>query len=96
MADKITRAKYLKQYGPLTTAWKEYERIRKVSSAHTSLTNGTSEVYHSSLELNQAEEDLRHSLEVAITASIDLFQMVDKQQLSLAFIRHAGQIVRGG
>lgn len=40
-------------------------------------------VFHSSLELTAQEEDIRHSLEVAITAAIDLFQMVDKQQLSL-------------
>ena len=33
--------------------------------------------------MTHQEEDLRSSLEVAITAAIDLFQMVDKQQLSL-------------
>jgi hypothetical protein len=53
-------------------------------SVHSTLTNGVAAaIYHSSLELTQAEEDLRHSLEIAITAAIDLFQMVDKQQLSL-------------
>ncbi|KAF2667919.1 hypothetical protein BT63DRAFT_426768 [Microthyrium microscopicum] len=50
-------------------------------SAVTSELNGA--IYHSSLELSHMEEDLRHSLEIAITAAIDLFQMVDKQQLSL-------------
>jgi ankyrin repeat protein len=53
------------------------------NSFHSSLTDGLPPIFHSRLELTTEEEDLRHSLEVAITAAIDLFQMVDKQQLSL-------------
>jgi ankyrin repeat protein len=53
------------------------------NSLQSSLTDGVTPVFHSSLQLTAEEEDLRHSLEVAITAAIDLFQMVDKQQLSL-------------
>jgi ankyrin repeat protein len=53
------------------------------NSVHSSMTNGVHGVYQSHLDLNHQEEELRHALEVAITAAIDLFQMVDKQQLSL-------------
>jgi ankyrin repeat protein len=53
------------------------------NSLQTSISEGILPVFHSSLELSAEEDDLRHSLEIAITASIDLFQMVDKQQLSL-------------
>lgn len=37
----------------------------------------------SSLEIDDEEDLMRTSLETAVTAAIDLFQMVDKQQLSL-------------
>ncbi|KAF2182159.1 hypothetical protein K469DRAFT_691395 [Zopfia rhizophila CBS 207.26] len=37
----------------------------------------------STLELDDEEDMMRRSLETAVTAAIDLFQMVDKQQLSL-------------
>ena len=37
----------------------------------------------STLEINDQEDQMRRSLETAVTAAIDLFQMVDKQQLSL-------------
>jgi hypothetical protein len=37
----------------------------------------------SALELHEEEDAMRRSLETAVTAAIDLFQMVDKQQLSL-------------
>jgi hypothetical protein len=39
--------------------------------------------YTSNIEMDQEEEMMRSSLETAVTAAIDLFQMVDKQQLSL-------------
>ncbi|CAI6246094.1 unnamed protein product [Periconia digitata] len=37
----------------------------------------------SELEIDEEEDLMRRSLETAVTAAIDLFQMVDKQQLSL-------------
>ena len=37
----------------------------------------------STLEIGDEEDAMRNSLETAVTAAIDLFQMVDKQQLSL-------------
>ena len=37
----------------------------------------------STLEIGHEEDAMRNSLETAVTAAIDLFQMVDKQQLSL-------------
>lgn len=52
-------------------------------SLQSSISDGVPPVFHSSLELTAEEDDIRHSLEIAITAAIDLFQMVDKQQLSL-------------
>lgn len=53
-----------------------------VSSLKSSL-SGVSTVHPTSLELEPEEETLRTSLETAIVAAIDLFQNVDKQQLSL-------------
>lgn len=53
-----------------------------VSSLKSSL-SATSTLPPTQLELEPEEENLRTSLEVAITAAIDLFQQVDKQQLSL-------------
>jgi ankyrin repeat protein len=37
----------------------------------------------SQIEIGDEEDQMRNSLETAVTAAIDLFQMVDKQQLSL-------------
>jgi ankyrin repeat protein len=52
------------------------------SSFRSSFTNGFDGT-HASLELGEEEEAVRSSLETAVTAAIDLFQLVDKQQLSL-------------
>ncbi|TKA79570.1 hypothetical protein B0A49_02997 [Cryomyces minteri] len=52
------------------------------SSLHTTLSNG-SITQPLGLELRDEEDKMRRSLETAVTAAIDLFQMVDKQQLSL-------------
>ncbi|PPJ54203.1 hypothetical protein CBER1_01068 [Cercospora berteroae] len=53
-----------------------------VSSLRSSL-SGTSTVHPTYLELEPEEETLRTALETAIVAAIDLFQNVDKQQLSI-------------
>jgi hypothetical protein len=56
------------------------------SSAHSNLTNGStasSTHYASSLHVSSEEETLRRSLETAVTAAIDMFQLVDKSQLTL-------------
>lgn len=53
-----------------------------VSSIKSSL-SGTSGVHPTSIELEPEEQTLRTSLETAIISAIDLFQNVDKQQLSL-------------
>lgn len=53
-----------------------------VSSIKSSL-SGTSTVHPTSIELEPEEQALRTSLETAIISAIDLFQNVDKQQLSL-------------
>ncbi|KAF2200039.1 hypothetical protein GQ43DRAFT_481926 [Delitschia confertaspora ATCC 74209] len=50
-----------------------------IHSRISSSTNG----FVSALELYDEEDTMRRSLETAVTAAIDLFQMVDKQQLSL-------------
>ncbi|OCL01547.1 hypothetical protein AOQ84DRAFT_393596 [Glonium stellatum] len=52
------------------------------TSLHSNLSNGTRGI-HLALELDDEEDLMRKSLETAVTAAIDLFQMVDKQQLSL-------------
>ena len=49
---------------------------------HNSFSHGPSG-FMSTLEINEEEDQMRTSLETAVTAGIDLFQMVDKQQLSL-------------
>jgi hypothetical protein len=49
-------------------------------SAHSSMANGH---YVSELEVSDEEDMMRRSLETAVTAAIDMFQMVDKQQLTL-------------
>ncbi|KAF2173251.1 hypothetical protein M409DRAFT_49723 [Zasmidium cellare ATCC 36951] len=53
-----------------------------VSSIKSSL-SGSSTVHPTSIELETEEQTLRTSLETAIINAIDLFQNVDKQQLSL-------------
>ncbi|OJD38780.1 vps9 domain-containing protein [Diplodia corticola] len=50
-------------------------------SLHSSLSNGSAKM-PSTLEIYDEEDMMRRSLETAVTAAIDLFQMVDKQQLS--------------
>ncbi|CAN9148782.1 unnamed protein product [Alternaria sp. RS040] len=51
-------------------------------SIHSSMSHGTNG-FVSNLEISDEEDQMRRSLETAVTAAIDLFQMVDKQQLSL-------------
>ncbi|USW46799.1 Putative VPS9 domain, ankyrin repeat-containing domain superfamily, PX domain superfamily [Septoria linicola] len=53
-----------------------------VSSLRSSV-SGTSTVHPTFIELEPEEETLRTALETAIVAAIDLFQNVDKQQLSI-------------
>ena len=53
-----------------------------VSSIKSSLSGG-SIVHPTSLELEPEEESLRTALEAAVTSAIELFQKVDKNQLSL-------------
>ncbi|KAF2787611.1 hypothetical protein K505DRAFT_329557 [Melanomma pulvis-pyrius CBS 109.77] len=50
-------------------------------SLHSSISGPNG--YISTLEIDDEEDMMRRSLETAVTAAIDLFQMVDKQQLSL-------------
>ncbi|KAL6704004.1 hypothetical protein ACN47E_008855 [Coniothyrium glycines] len=50
-------------------------------SIHSSMSGPNGFV--STLEVSDEEDQMRRSLETAVTAAIDLFQMVDKQQLSL-------------
>ncbi|KAL1624412.1 hypothetical protein SLS56_007816 [Neofusicoccum ribis] len=50
-------------------------------SLHSSMSNGSTKM-PSTLEIYDEEDMMRRSLETAVTAAIDLFQMVDKQQLS--------------
>ncbi|KAF2833068.1 hypothetical protein CC86DRAFT_310711 [Ophiobolus disseminans] len=50
-------------------------------SMHSSMSGPNGFV--SQIELGDEEDQMRSSLETAVTAAIDLFQMVDKQQLSL-------------
>ncbi|KAF2131756.1 hypothetical protein P153DRAFT_429982 [Dothidotthia symphoricarpi CBS 119687] len=51
-------------------------------SMHSSMSQGPNG-FISTLEIGEEEDQMRNSLETAVTAAIDLFQMVDKQQLSL-------------
>ncbi|KAJ4380812.1 hypothetical protein N0V86_004174 [Didymella sp. IMI 355093] len=51
-------------------------------SMHSSMSQGPNG-FISTLEIGDEEDVMRNSLETAVTAAIDLFQMVDKQQLSL-------------
>ena len=51
-------------------------------SMHSSMSRGPNG-FISTLEIGDEEDAMRNSLETAVTAAIDLFQMVDKQQLSL-------------
>jgi hypothetical protein len=50
-------------------------------SMHSSMSGPNG--FISQLEIGDEEDQMRNSLETAVTAAIDLFQMVDKQQLSL-------------
>ncbi|KAF2145341.1 uncharacterized protein K452DRAFT_243276 [Aplosporella prunicola CBS 121167] len=50
-------------------------------SSISGLSNGSTKI-PSTLEIYDEEDMMRRSLETAVTAAIDLFQMVDKQQLS--------------
>ncbi|KAJ4296536.1 hypothetical protein N0V90_006581 [Kalmusia sp. IMI 367209] len=50
-------------------------------SLHSSISGPNG--FISTLEIDDEEDLMRRSLETAVTAAIDLFQMVDKQQLSL-------------
>lgn len=52
-----------------------------ITSLKSSLSGGT--VHPTAIELAPEEETMRGSLERAVTAAIELFQSVDKQQLSL-------------
>jgi hypothetical protein len=51
-------------------------------SMHSSMSQGPNG-FISTLEIGDEEDAMRNALETAVTAAIDLFQMVDKQQLSL-------------
>ncbi|KAF1835486.1 hypothetical protein BDW02DRAFT_578714 [Decorospora gaudefroyi] len=51
-------------------------------SIHSGMSQGPNG-FVSNLEISDEEDQMRRSLETAVTAAIDLFQMVDKQQLSL-------------
>jgi len=69
--------------GPIAKAMKK-ARSNSTSSAPSSKSNGHAE--RRDIEDFYAEDDedvMRGALETAVTAAIDLFQMVDKQQLSL-------------
>lgn len=55
-------------------------------SFHSSVSNGSTGIVHDQhkiIELGDEEEAMRTSTETAVTAAIDLFQVVDKAQLSL-------------
>ncbi|KAF2495859.1 hypothetical protein BU16DRAFT_485158 [Lophium mytilinum] len=52
------------------------------TSLQSTISHGPNGI-HASLEVDEEEDLMRRSLETAVTAAIDLFQMVDKQQLSL-------------
>ncbi|KZF18818.1 hypothetical protein L228DRAFT_242123 [Xylona heveae TC161] len=56
-----------------------------VMSAYNALLSGQSDAHlpPSAIYLEEDEDELRAALETAVTAAIDLFQLVDKQQLSL-------------
>lgn len=69
--------------GPIAKAMKK-ARSNSMNSAPTLRSNGHAE--RCAMEDFYAEDDedvMRGALETAVTAAIDLFQMVDKQQLSL-------------
>jgi hypothetical protein len=69
--------------GPITTAVK-YARSNSTNSATINLLKGQIGSSRTDSFLPEDDEDvMRGALETAVTAAIDLFQMVDKQQLSL-------------
>jgi len=53
------------------------------ASVQSNLANGANGRFVTNLDIGDEEDLMRVSLETAVTAAIDLFQMVDKQQLSL-------------
>ncbi|KAH8727608.1 hypothetical protein GQ44DRAFT_757983 [Phaeosphaeriaceae sp. PMI808] len=59
--------------------------VSSAETAHLSMHSSMSgpNGFVSQIELGEEEVQMRNSLETAVTAAIDLFQMVDKQQLSL-------------
>jgi len=69
--------------GPIVTAIKE-AAPNSVNSPPKPIVNGHTKRWHmDALCTEDDEETMRGALETAVTAAIDLFQMVDKQQLSL-------------
>ncbi|EMD61686.1 hypothetical protein GGP41_004275 [Bipolaris sorokiniana] len=74
---------------PSSMSSKSSRRRGSVSSADTAPISLHSNMSYapngfvSNLEISDEEDQMRRSLETAVTAAIDLFQMVDKQQLSL-------------
>jgi len=69
--------------GPIATAVK-HARSNGTNSAPISLVNGQVNPSRTDSFYPEDDEDvMRGALETAVTAAIDLFQMVDKQQLSL-------------
>jgi hypothetical protein len=69
--------------GPIATAVK-HARSNSTNSAPLNLTNGQVDPSRTDSFYPEDDEDvMRGALETAVTAAIDLFQMVDKQQLSL-------------
>lgn len=69
--------------GPIASAMKKV-RSNSASSSNRVLLNGhTERPYTEDFFAEDDEDVMRGALETAVTAAIDLFQMVDKQQLSL-------------
>ncbi len=69
--------------GPIATAVK-HARSNSTNSTPLNLTTGQTDPSRTDSFYPEDDEDvMRGALETAVTAAIDLFQMVDKQQLSL-------------
>lgn len=68
--------------GPIATAMKK-ARSNSTNSAPSFRTNGHAERPTEDFYAEDDDEIMRGALETAVMAAIDLFQMVDKQQLSL-------------
>lgn len=72
--------------GPLSIRSRRRGSVSSAGSAPSSMYSSMSQGpngFVSTLEVSDEEDQMRRSLETAVTAAIDLFQMVDKQQLSL-------------